>query len=68
MRKKNRLTSVGSQGLSPKFTTAEINALMLALNAFYNQKVHEGKASDKSVSHAVSAGRKLQLLKKGVRK
>ena len=66
MRKKNRLTSVGSQGLSPKFSTAEINALMLALNAFYNQKVHEGKASDKSVTHAVSAGRKLKLLSKGV--
>jgi len=46
-------------------SSEEINALLLALNSFYNQKVHEGRASDKSVSHAVSAGKKLKLISKG---
>lgn len=67
MRKKNHSTSLGLLGHSLKFSSEEINALMLALNAFYNQKVHEGKASDKSVAHAVSAGRKLKFLSKGAR-
>ena len=67
MRKKSLSTSVGFQGHNLKFSADEINALMLALNAFYNQKVHEGKASDKSVAHAVSAGRKLKFLSKGAR-
>ena len=44
------------------FTSKEINALLLALNSFYNQKMHESGITDKSVSHAVSAGKKLKLI------
>ena len=43
------------------FTSKEINALLLALNSFYNQKMHESRITDKSVIHAVSAGKKLKL-------
>lgn len=46
------------------FTSEEINALLLALNSFYNQKMHESRITDKSVNHAVSAGRKLRLIKR----
>lgn len=43
------------------FTSREISALLLALNSFYNQKMHESRITDKSVIHAVSAGKKLKL-------
>ena len=44
------------------FTSEEINALLLALNSFYNQKMHENQITDESVNHAVSAGKKLKLI------
>ena len=50
------------------FTSKEINALLLALNSFYNQKMHESQITDESLKHAVSAGKKLKLtarLRKG---
>jgi len=46
------------------FTSKEVNALLLALNSFYNQKMHESKVADKSVTHAVSAGKKLKMIAK----